>query len=214
MKAILALAQHSINLKKLKIASILSLLADLQEASNADISFDATLAIEALTASSNAGNIVNSDGQQSADGYFIVPPANGCNSVSTYLNTVQFTIESIDGNVETAAFVERTIAGLAHVVSVSVDPIVNRATIYSNKYSTSNCAGLIDDIAKAGFIAAIPGAASGYVDYPGPVKAKSSLALAVYQDVENVGSKKVKVKPSVPKKEQGGLVQTLASWFF
>ena len=191
------------------------LLADLQDHDNADISFDATQVIDALTAAANS--------LPEQTGY-MVAPSNGCNPVSTYLNTIHLSIPNVNFSTTNAAIVDKLILSQPGVVSVSVDAVTNRATLYSNKYSNANCSVITTALANAGYPATAANSASsssansenGYVNYPGvPLKQKGSLALAVYKDVGGAPKPKTNAKvPLAPAAANKGIVGSLTSWFW
>ncbi len=149
------LSNNPLNIKKLKTGALLALLAELSEHDDAIINQTASMILDNLNDSVNAG-LDDFEGAPAASAAeaavaataaaappAVMAPASTTKKSATYLNTIPFTVASLKGSASQGAVLEKMLVKQAGVVSVSVDTAHNRITVYSNVFVKDQCAPLL-----------------------------------------------------------------------
>jgi hypothetical protein len=149
------LSNNPLNIKKLKTGALLALLAELSEHDDTIINQTASMILDNLNDSVNAGlddfEVPAASAAEAAvaataaatSTCTVMMPATTTKKSATYLNTIPLTIASLKGSAAQGAVLEKMLVKQAGVVSVSVDAAHNRITVYSNMFFKDQCAPLL-----------------------------------------------------------------------
>jgi hypothetical protein len=161
------LSNNPLNIKKLRTATLLSLLSELSEHDDANINQTASIILDNLT------DCVNGDEDESAAPVSAAPvapsvassaasasasssasasiSAAGATRKSTYLNTITLAVPALAHSASLGVAVDRLLVTQPGVVSASVDHMHNRVTVYSSTYTKDSCTPLLTVLESAGF---------------------------------------------------------------